>query len=172
MINYAVFPRSLAASRTSVEIIEAFKAHSSEIESPKFSLSSNEVLEVVRQDMEMIGFQIEKGKKKSDKIMVPVLFGNNGKVERAFEADGYHREKHYVLEVEAGRGVTNFQFLKDFFQAIAMKDVEKLCIAVRNKYLKGKHYNNDFDVVVSFFDTIFASGRMTIPLREVLIIGY
>jgi hypothetical protein len=38
----------------------------------------------------------------------------------------------YVVEVEAGRGVVNYQFLKDFFEACTMVGVEKLCIAVRN----------------------------------------
>jgi hypothetical protein len=36
-----------------------------------------------------------------------------------------------VLEVEAGRGVVNHQFLKDLFQACMMYEVNYLAIAIR-----------------------------------------
>ena len=41
------------------------------------------------------------------------LFGKNGKLEKSFEADALNTSRKTVLEVEAGRGVTNHQFLKD-----------------------------------------------------------
>lgn len=174
MINYAVFPRYVEISDTSRKVLEAFRNHSSEIESPKLKLESNAVLQILRKDLEKIGFSVEAGKKTSEKICVPVLFGNNGKIVKSFEADGYYKAEQYVLEVEAGRGVANNQFLKDFFQAIAMKDVKKLCIAVRNEYAKGKvgSTSKDFNITVSFFDTLFASNRLQLPFSEILIIGY
>ena len=63
-----------------------------------------------------LGFTVEAGKKKADKITVPVLFGLNGKFEKSFDADAHHRTAKFVVEVEAGRAVVNNQFLKDFFQ--------------------------------------------------------
>ena len=107
-------------------------------------------------------------KAKKDKIYIPVLFGKNGAVEKAFEADGYHTEGRIVLEVEAGRAVANYQFLKDLFQACMMQDVEYLAIAVRNKYKK----NADFEKVFTFFDMLYKSNRLALPLKGVLILGY
>jgi len=74
----------------------------------------------------------------------------------------------YVIEVEAGRAVTNYQFLKDFFEASMMYNVDYLCIAVRNIYRKSK----DFEQVVKFFDAMFSSKRIVVPLKGLLVIGY
>ena len=103
-----------------------------------------------------------------DKLRVPVLFGRNGAVEKAFDADAFHASEHFVVEVEAGRGVTNYQFLKDLFQACMMHDMKYLGIAVRNTYRRSQ----DFEKVLMFFDTLYKSNRMTLPLNGVLVIGY
>ena len=98
----------------------------------------------------------------------------NGKVEKSFEADAYHGEQGYVLEVEAGRAVVNNQFLKDLFQACMMHEVRYLGIAVRNSYTSGvkKTVSKDFERVITFFDTLYASDRLKLPLEGILIIGY
>jgi hypothetical protein len=70
--------------------------------------------------------------------------------------------------VEAGRGVTNYQFLKDLFQACMMHEVSYLAIAVRNKYRN----SHDYEKVQTFFETLYASQRLTLPLKGRLIIGY
>jgi len=49
-----------------------------------------------------------------------------------------------------------------------MYEVEYLVIAVRKVY-KG---NPDFQNVITFFDTLYASGRLQLPLKGILIIGY
>lgn len=77
-----------------------------------------------------------------------------------------------MLEVEAGRGVANNQFLKDLFQACMMHDVHHLAIAVRITYSGGGRTSRDFDYVTTFFDTLYASQRLTLPLRGITIIGY
>lgn len=103
---------------------------------------------------------------------MPVLYGNNGKVAKAFEADAHHVEGKFVVEVEAGRGVINNQFLKDFFQACMMDEVEYLAIAVRNIYVAAGIRNADLENVVKFFETLYASRRLELPLKGVLILGY
>ncbi|EJZ43987.1 hypothetical protein LEP1GSC178_2023 [Leptospira licerasiae str. MMD4847] len=108
------------------------------------------------------------GKKAAEKINIPVLYGKNGKVEKSFDADAYHSTYEIVLEVEAGRAVVNNQFLKDLFQACMMQSVLFLSIAVRIKYRDSK----DFEKVTTFFETLFASDRISLPLKGILIIGY
>ncbi len=126
------------------------------------------MLTAVRPGLESLGFAVEKSKKNEDLVAVPVLYGVNGRIEKSFEADGYLADAGYVIEVEAGRAVVNYQFLKDFFEACTMVGVETLCIAVRNQY----RTFNDFDRVCKFFEAMYASNRLGIPLSGLLIIGY
>jgi hypothetical protein len=138
------------------------------IDSETHSKTSNAVLSVLRPGLEELGFLVETGKQKEKKINVPVLFGLNGQLEKSFEADAYHEAAGMVIEVEAGRGVDNNQFLKDLFQACMMHGVAEFGVAVRNRYRN----NNDFNRAMRFFDTLYASNRLRLPLEGVLLIGY
>lgn len=168
MLNWSFFPRSSRPTPLALAIVEAFTAIASEIDSDAHELKSNEVLAAVKPHLEPLGFAVEIGKSEEERIRVPVLFGRNGRLEKSFDADAYNEAAGFVIEVEAGRGVTNFQFLKDLFQASMMHNVEYLAIAVRNVY-KGKQ---DFDIVEKFFTTLYASQRLQLPLNGILIIGY
>lgn len=168
MINYQLFPKSQQISSDLLAVVNVFQTNEDTISSKTQELSSNEVLAVVADGLEKIGFTIEKSKRKDDKIKIPVLFGRNGNLEKSFDADGVNLTTKTVIEVEAGRGVTNYQFLKDLFQACMMQEIDVLTIAIRNNY-KG---NSDFETVVTFFDTLYVSGRLTLPLKRILIIGY
>lgn len=169
MINWAYFPQSERANDISSSVVQVFESHASEIDSETHETQvSDAVLSKLAESLEAIGFEVERSKKKADKIYIPVLFGRNGTVEKAFEADAFHREGKFVLEVEAGRGVTNYQFLKDLFQACMMQDVDYLGVAIRNTYKSSK----DFEKVFTFFDTLYKSNRIQLPLKGVLIIGY
>ena len=138
------------------------------IDSSEQNDPSDVILAALEPGLSKAGFEVETGKKRADKISVPVLFGLNGKVEKSFDADAYHREEGFVLEVEAGRGRVNNQFLKDLFQACMMHEVYYLGIAVRNDY-RG---TNDFELICRFFDTLYASDRLHLPLKGIVIIGY
>ena len=129
---------------------------------------SDAVLALLAEGLTQKGFRVETGKRKVDKILVPVLFGRNGKLEKSFEADAWDQHRRMVLEVEAGRGVLNYQFLKDLFEACMMHDVDYLGIAVRNIYKRSR----DFDRVATFFETLYASNRLTLPLKGILVVGY
>jgi hypothetical protein len=49
---------------------------------------------------------------------VPVLFGRDGKLEKFFEVDAYREDTGAVLEVEAGRTVTNYQFSRTYLRHV------------------------------------------------------
>lgn len=49
-----------------------------------------------------------------------------------------------------------------------MHNVNHLVIAVRKVYGKSR----DFDRVLTFLDTLYASGRLELPLEGVLLVGY
>lgn len=168
MINWQYFPKSDEATQLAKSIVKVFEKADGKIDSDSNELGSDKVLSIICKPLQKLSFEVETGKKKSEKIHVPVLFGLNGSLEKYFEADAYHREAGFVLEVEAGRGVLNNQFLKDLFQACMMKDVYYLGIAVRNQYKT----NRDFEKVVKFIDTLYASNRLELPLKGILIVGY
>lgn len=169
MIQWHTFPKSASTIPAIIDTVFVFEKHMSGISSATHDvLTSNEVLSVIRPDLEILGFQVETDKTSAGKIKVPVLFGMNGKAEKTFDADAFHHDHNIVMEVEAGRAVSNYQFLKDLFQACMMQDAKYLVIAVRNTY-RG---HGDFDSVKNFFETLYASARLQLPLTSVTIIGY
>jgi hypothetical protein len=149
-------------------VIACFETVYDQIKSPDNTLNSNGVLGHLKPHLEQVGFTIESGKSKGDKIPVPVLFGLNNKIDKSFDADGLSTDGRVVLEVEAGRAVVNYQFLKDIFQASMMHGVEYLILAVRNNY-RG---SDDFQRVYSFLETLYISSRLELPLKGIVLIGY
>ena len=175
MINYQFFPRSQGVTKEIRQIIDCFKAVDVEKDSKKH-LISNDMLALLRPHLENIGFRVEQGKKKEEKIDVPVLFGENNEIDKSFYADALSADGHIVMEVEAGRAVYNNQFLKDIFQACMMFEVEYLVIAVLNEYSSlsnGKpvvHY--DYQIIKTFLETLYINGRLQLPLKGILLLGY
>ena len=109
MINFQLFPRSKGIDAELQAIINVFKSVDSTLSSSEH-LISNDMLALVRPGLEELGFRVEKGKGKEDKIPVPVLFGENNEIDKSFYADAQSRDGRIVLEVEAGRAVFNNQF--------------------------------------------------------------
>ena len=168
MINYQLFPRSLGIGGKLQCVIDVFKT----VDAKKSSahLVSNDMLALVRPGLEALGFIVETGKKKKDMIIVPVLFGENGTIDKSFYADALNVDEKIVIEVESGRAVSNNQFLKDIFQACMMLNIEHLVIAVLNEYVvtvNGKPtISHDFQTVKTFLETLY------VPLKSILLIGY
>ena len=150
------------------KVIEAFKQNSILIDSEKdnVDLSSNEVLEIVRKDLEKISFIVESSFQHKDKIVFKIQTKYHDELQ--FHADAYQEETKTIIEVEAGRAVVNYQFLKDFYQASVIKECDYLVIAVRNLYKNTK----DFEKVSKFIDGFFNDDNFKIPLKGVLVIGY
>lgn len=169
MINWIYFPKSDKPTPLVLDVVQAFESAAEEIDSKTQTKQvSNEALRKLASGLENVGFEVERGKKKGEKIPVPVLFGLQGKPEKTFDVDAFHEKEGFVVEVEAGRGVVNNQFLKDLFQACMMHDVFYLAIAVRNDYRGG----DNFETVKTFFETLYASSRLQLPLKGILLIGY
>ena len=168
MIKYQFFPRSRGVTQEIQNIINSFKAIETQIDSETSELKSNEVLQIVRPYLEQLQYTVETGKGVNEKIDVPVLFGQDNKIDKSFYADALSADGRIVVEVEAGRATENNQFLKDLFEACMMFDVEYLVLAVRNVYRT--HY--DFDRVYSFLETLYISIRLHLPLKGILLIGY
>jgi hypothetical protein len=169
VINWVYFPKSSPPPEFGLRIVALFETLADGIDSrTTASQHSDVVMARLRPGLESIGFRVEKGKSADDKIIVPVLFGRKGKVLKCFNADAHAAIEGWVLEVEAGRAVDNNQFLKDIFQACMMHDVLHLAIAVRNTY-RG---SDDFAKIENYLETLYVSGRLQLPLKGILLIGY
>ncbi len=168
MIKYQFFPRSVGLAQPIKAVVDCFLSIESQIDSSTNNLNSNQVLSLLRPCLLRIGFKVEAGKREAEKIKVPVLFGLDNKVDKYFNADAVSEDGRIILEVEAGRAVENYQFLKDIFQACMMFGVEYLVLAVRNTY-RG---HDDFKQIYMFLETLYISSRLTLPINGILLIGY
>jgi hypothetical protein len=168
MIAYQFFPRSQGITPEIKKVIDCFIEVNDKINSDSNNLSSNDVLKELCNPLNQIGYKVEISKSKEDKINVPVLFGLDNRIDKAFYADALSADGKIVIEVEAGRATENNQFLKDIFQACMMFGVEYLVIAVRNTY----RTHADFEIVHTFLETLFISNRLHLPLKGILLIGY
>ena len=137
-------------------------------------LSSDECLAALRPGLKKLGFDIESGKKAQQKIRRPVLFGENGKPEVSYEVDGFHGENNVVLEVEAGRGAANNADYRDLVRAGLMVGVDHLILAMMREYRSGrqKQVIKSYEQTQKRLDAIYASDRLKLPLKGVLLVGY
>lgn len=172
MINYQLFPRSVAITEEIQRIIDCFKSIADEIDSETHEkLTSNMVLKLLEPHLQKIGFDVETGKSASQMIQVPVLFGKNNNIDKYFNADALSKDGRIVVEIEAGRAIANNQFLKDIFEASCMFNVEYLVLAVRNIY-QPLHNSKDFELVYTFLETLYISNRIKLPMKGILLVGY
>jgi hypothetical protein len=167
-LKYQLFPRSSGIIPEIEEIIACFEKNYEQIKSPDFNLSSDGVLKILTEDFQKLNFRVEEGKSKELKIPVAVLFGRNNEIAKSFNADAVSADGKIVMEVEAGRAYRNNQFLKDLFQACMMPKVEYLVLAVRN-YYSG---TDDFEDIYQYFETLYINGRLQLPLKGIVLIGY
>lgn len=102
-IQYQFFPRSIGLIEPMEEVINVFKKAEDKISSSTNDLKSDDVLSIVRPELEKIGYCVEQNKKDEGKIKVPVLFGCNNSIDKHFYADAISADRKIVIEVEAGR---------------------------------------------------------------------
>ncbi len=168
MLQYQLFPRSFRITTEVEVIIKCFEMNYDKIKSPINNLKSDGVLKIISNDLKKLKYKVEQSKAKTDKIKVPVLFSLNNRIDKFFDADAVSPDGKIVLEVEAGRAYVNNQFLKDVFQACMMPSVDYLILAVRNNY-RG---HDDFSKIFQFFETLYINGRLQLPLKGIVLIGY
>lgn len=63
--------------------------------------------------LEALGFEVEAGKQRDQKIRRPVLFDELGRQRVAYEVEAVHDELGVIVEVEAGRGARGNAVYRD-----------------------------------------------------------
>jgi hypothetical protein len=176
-IRYQTFPRTVNPPEFAEEVAKIFRDHEQQISTTilKKGLTSNEVLRVIRGDLEKLGFECEKSKLASGKINRPVLFGENGKTEISYDIDASHPQWHAVLEVEAGRAWKGNAIYRDLIRASIMVGVKFLILAVPNRYkykVSGKiSMSTDYKNTRDLADALYGNDSFRLPY-QLMLIGY
>ena len=177
LIRYSTFPRTVPPPDFLGELVSVFRHHEEEISTTDLrkGLTSDSVLAVLRQDLESVGFEVERGKRRDQKIERPVFFGENGQAEVRYEIDAYHSGWRCGLEVEAGRGWMGNAVYRDLILASVMVDVDYFVLAVANAYryktVGREAVSRDYDNATGLADTLFSHDRVRLPYR-LAVIGY
>ena len=133
------------------------------------------MLGILRDNLMEIGFEVESGKQKCDKIERPVFYGENGTPSLRYQVDGYQSEWRCGLEIEAGRAWMGNAIYRDLIQAMVMVEVDHLCLAVPNAYKyksSGKlTRSKDYENTIAVADAVFGHSRIQIPYG-LTVIGY
>jgi hypothetical protein len=176
-IRFISFPRTEPPPSFASEVAEVFRRHETEIATTalKKGLTSNEVLGVIRDELVVLGFQVEAGRQRADKIQRPVFFGENGEPTLNYLIDAYHPVWRSGLEVEAGRAWMGNAIYRDLIQGLVMVQVDVLILAVPNayKYQSGGRtvISADYENTINVAQTLFGHTRVRLPYG-LLIIGY
>jgi hypothetical protein len=170
------YPSSVRPPSWVQPVIDVFGKTRHAIDSASASTTSDKALALLRTGLEALDFEVEAGKKRAQKIRRPVLFGEHGHEDMAYEVDAFHAGLGIALEVEAGRGARGNAVYRDLIQTSLLVDAKYLVLAVQNSY---RHKSGGKNIVVhSYRDTmnllnaIYASNRLTLPLAGILLIGY
>lgn len=139
-------------------------------------LTSDRVLGVLRPGLESLGYKVESGKKKSDRIRLPVLFGEQGAPRVQYEVDAVNDDLGVVVEIEAGRGARGNAVYRDLIRSSLIVGAKYLALGVMVEY---RHTSGGKPVAVGSYadaknalDAIFASQRLVLPFTGVLLFGY
>lgn len=176
-IRFTSYPRTEPPPAFVVEVIKIFQAVEPSIGTEHLSkgLTSDRVLQISRPGLESLGFSVESGKEKTEKIERPVFYGENGVPALRYQIDAYQPEWRCGLEVEAGRGWMGNAVYRDLVQALVMVQVDHLILAVANsyKYKSGgrQAVSSDYKNACAVADALYGHSRMTLPYA-LTVIGY
>lgn len=176
-IRFSTFPKTEKPKEFALGVVNVFKNHLGEISTVDLEkgLDSDTVLGIIRKDLVEIGFEVEKSKKKEDKIFRPVFFGENAETTVKYEIDGFNNKWNCGLEVEAGRAWMGNAVYRDIVQSLVMVELEHLILAVPQTYKyksKGKNLiSKDYENAKNLIDTIYSHSRFKLPY-DLTLIGY
>lgn len=123
-----------------------------------------------------LGFEVEAGKRRDQKIRRPVLFGELGRERVAYEVDAVNDDLGVIVEVEAGRGARGNAVYRDLVRTSLIVGARFLALGVMAEY---RHQSSGRAISVASYrdardmlDAVFASQRLGLPFEGVLLFGY
>jgi hypothetical protein len=137
--------------------------------------TSDSVLAAIAPGLTALGYRVESSKAKADKITLPVLFGDEGVPRVQYEVDAFHKDDGIVVEIEAGRGAKSNAGYRDLIRASLLVDAKYFVLGMPLEYRSGKtsvELTRAYAVTREQLDAIYASQRLALPFRGVLLFGY
>jgi len=139
-------------------------------------LTSDVVLAHISMGLKDLGYTVELGKQREQRIRRPVLYGPWGRERVAYQVDAVHDQLGVLVEVEAGRGAQGNAVYRDLIRTSLIVDAHYLALGVARQYrfrsggklVTVQSYRDTTDLL----DAVYASGRLTLPFQGVLLFGY
>jgi len=155
-------------------VVRVFHSKREILDSRKAHKKSNVVLDIVRAELEKLGFEVEGGA--IGRLQRPVHFGEYGEADRRYQIDSYHAESRIALEVEAGRTTRGNAIYRDIIQTSLLVGIRYFVLAVPQVYkfkAAGKEISDStYEMCKSIFDAIYSSEQLRLPMEGILLIGY
>ncbi len=175
--RWSYFPRNRRPDDWALQLVSVVASARDAIDSATaVGLSSSSVLASLRPGLEALGYTVEAGKLAADLIRRPVLFGSEGQWVVEYNVDAVHDELRIVLEIEAGRGARSNAVYRDLIRSALIVDVQFLALGVMHvfRYRSGARTVEvpSFDDALRQIDAIYASGRLDMPFKGLLLFGY
>lgn len=175
--RWQYFPSYSQPPRWVADFVDAVAGSRTHLDSTQVTgLTSDAALRALSDRLQELGYEVETGKKASEKIRRPVLFGEDGIERVSYEIDAFHDDLGIAVEVEAGRGARGNAVYRDLIRTSLIVGARFLVLGVMNEY---HHMSGGRPVVVRSFDearelldAVFASGRLQLPFEGVLLFGY
>ncbi len=136
---------------------------------------SDGVLASLAPGLSGMGFAVETGKARAQKIRRPVLFGENGREAVSYEIDAFHDGWGIAVEVEAGRGAQNNADYRDLIRASLILDARHLVLLMPQHYrFQGSPPDGvqAYSATRDLLSALYASQRLRLPFDGVQLIGY
>ena len=131
-------------------------------------LHSDDVLLELAAGLRRLGYDVESSRSAADRIRRPVLFGSNGRAEVSYDIDAFHDGDGIVVEVEAGRAPSNNATYRDIIRASLILDAVTYRFTNRGQLASVPVFARGLDLL----SALYASQRLPLPLRGVLLVGY
>ena len=168
--KWTYFPRSSRPPSWIEGFVSVVGEHREQIDSRQHRLTSDQALAALTPGLADLGFDIETSKARADTIRRPVLFGDEGTEQVAYEIDAYHEAEGVVLEIESGRGHLGNALIRDLIRARYL--AVGMLLEYRYKSGKREVRSEDYIWALSEIDAIYASGRLQLPFEGLLLFGY
>lgn len=182
MIQFATFPRTWSPPEWVGQIVEIFRKHESSIsrDQPESRLSGEEVLAALAEELEGLGFRIEKLKRTDRKLPRRTLSAGEHAVEH-YHVDVYHPEWHCCVAIENGLAWMRDATDEDAVEPLLVANADTLCLAVpggpSGTGESGRPSAGElppgsaYDRACTLAQAVYGRGRLYLPRRLVLI-GY
>ncbi len=143
------------------DVVKAFESKKDEIDSTTHEhWTYEDVLSIVRGRLEELDYQVKNGR--AQRVQLPVTDHDQ------YDVDAYNYSTRIAVDIEAGQAWMNNAFLRDIVDVGMMRDVDHLVLAVPIKC----NGTNPFRKIREYLDTFYENGRISLPLKTIVIIGY